>query len=137
MMADEDLDALYAGLQPHAREFLRAYVKTKTIVDAAEVVGIARSTHYAWLKNMAGYPEAFELAKRDVVDQWRRLYSEVTEKGLREQMYDAKGELKHTRYRQDAALLKAHMTNIDPEFAPDRDKSTTVNIVVVQSKEGW
>ena len=29
----------HTALQPHAREFLRAFVKTLTIVDAADVVG--------------------------------------------------------------------------------------------------
>ena len=65
LTTDEDVDMLHAGLQPHAREFLRAYVKALTIVDAADVVGIARSTHYKWMKNMPGYPEAFEHAQRE------------------------------------------------------------------------
>ena len=64
-LGDLERISLHAGLQPHAREFLRAYVKALTIVDAADVVGIARSTHYKWMKNMSGYPEAFEHAQRE------------------------------------------------------------------------
>ncbi len=138
VMADDDVDALYAGLQPHAREFLRAYVKTLTIVDAADVVGIARSTHYKWLKNVPGYPEAFEHAQREAKDQWHGILKDRVDNGLEELMYDADGNLKYRKIRQDAALLKMQMMAVDPDtFVPERNNNTNVIINVVQAKEGW
>ncbi len=138
VMADEDADVLYARLQPHAREFLRAFVKTLTIVDAADVVGIARSTHYKWLKNMPGYPEAFEHAQREAKDQWHGILKDRVDNGLEELMYDADGNLKYRKIRQDAALLKMQMMAVDPDTSsPERRKDSHVNIVVVQQREGW
>ena len=42
LMADPEVDALFTALHPRAREFLKAYMETLTIVEAAEVVGISR-----------------------------------------------------------------------------------------------
>ena len=103
LMADPGLGVVHAGLRPRAREFLRAYTETLTIDEAAEVVGMHRTTHYYWLKTMDGYQEAFEIAHREVADRCHRILKETTEEGLRERLYDAKGNLKHTRFRQDAA----------------------------------
>lgn len=138
LMADPEVDALYTALQPHMREFLKAYMETLTIVEAAEVVGVSRQSHYYWLKHTPGYRELFEVAEQEVRDQWRRIYADRTKTGLTERMYDADGNLKHTRIREDAALLKMQMMAVDPEtYNPERSKDTNVNIVVVQSKEGW
>ena len=137
LMADEEQDVLYAPLQPHAREFLRAYVKTLTIADAADVVGIARSTHYNWLEKMPGYPEAFEYAQREAKDQWHAILKDRVNNGLEERLYDADGNLKHRRIRQDAALLKMQMMAVDPDtFAPERSKNSNVVIVLNETKEG-
>ena len=138
LTTDEERDMLYAPLQPHAREFLRAYVKTLTIADAADLVGIARSTHYKWMKNTPGYPEAFEYAQREAKDQWHAILKDRVDNGLEELLYDGDGNLKHRRIRQDASLLKMQMMAVDPEtYNPERSKDSNVNIVVVQSREGW
>ena len=138
LLVDEERDMLDARLQPHAREFLRAFVKTLTIADAADVVGIARSTHYKWLKKMPGYPEAFEHAQREAKDQWHVILKDRVDNGLEELMYDADGNLKYRRIRQDASLLKMQMMAVDPEtYNPERRNDTNVIINVVQSKEGW
>ena len=80
----------------------------------------------------------FEVAELEVRDQWRRIYADRTKTGLTERTYDADGNLKHTRIREDAALLKMQMMAVDPEtYNPERSKDTNVSIVVVQSKEGW
>ena len=138
LMADPEVDMLYAALQPHMREFIKAYMETLTIVEAAEVVGISRQSHYYWTEHVPGYREVFEVAELEVRDQWRRIYADRTKKGLTERTYDADGNLKHTRIREDASLLKMQMMAVDPEtYNPERSKDTNVNIVVVQNKEGW
>jgi len=137
LMADEERDMLDARLQPHAREFLRAFVKALTIADAADVVGIARSTHYKWLKKMPGYPEAFEHAQREAKDQWHVILKDRVDNGLEELMYDADGNLKYRRIRQDASLLKMQMMAVDPGmYNAERSRDTNVIINVVQAKEG-
>ena len=56
LMADPEVDVLYSALQPHMREFLKAYIHTLTIVEAAEVVGVSRQSHYYWLENAMNRP---------------------------------------------------------------------------------
>ena len=137
LMADPEVDVLHSALQPHMREFLKAYMHTLTIVEAAEVVGVSRQSHYYWLENMPGYREVFEVAELEVRDQWRRIYADRTKTGLTERTYDADGNLKHTRIREDAALLKMQMMAVDPEmYNAERSRDTNVIINVVQSKEG-
>ena len=118
------------------RKFLDAYIETKTITGASRVMNVGRMKHYYWMERVEGYPEAFEIAKIDVVDQWREIYSETTQRGLREELYDKDGNLKHTRYRQDAGLLKTLLTNIDPEFSVDGDRAKTIVVVVNRTNEG-
>ncbi len=128
---------MYQALQPHAREFIIAYMETLTIVEAAEVVGVSRQSHYYWLENAPGYRDVFEVAELEVRDQWRRIYADRTKTGLTERTYDADGNLKHTRIREDAALLKMQMMAVDPEmYNPERRNDTNVIINVVQAKEG-
>ena len=138
LMADPAVDMLYSALQPHMRAFIKAYMETLTIVEAAEVAGISRQSHYYWVKNAPGYREVFEVAELEVRDQWRRIYADRTRAGLTERTYDADGNLKRTRIREDAALLKMQMMAVDPEtYNPERSKHSNVNIMVVQNKEGW
>ena len=136
LTTDDERDMLYAGLQPHAREFLRAFVETLTIADAADLVGIARSTHYKWLKNMPGYHEAFEYAQREAKDQWHAILKDRVDNGLEEKLYDADGNLRHRRIRQDASLLKMQMMAVDPDtFNPERRRDSNVVINVIQNQE--
>ena len=82
VMADPEVDTLYKALQPHMREFLKAYMETLTIVEAAEVVGVSRQSHYYWAKHTPGYREVYEVAEQEVRDQWRRIYADRTKTGL-------------------------------------------------------
>ena len=99
LMAHPALDALYRELPPKAQAFPAAYTKTRTIKGGAEACGISRQSHYDWLKNAPGYDELFEVAERDVLDQWRHIYVERTEHGVTERTYDAEGNLKQTCLR--------------------------------------
>ena len=63
LMADPAVDVLYAALQPHMREFIKAYMETLTMVEAAEVVGVSRQSHYYWAANTPGYRDVFEVAE--------------------------------------------------------------------------
>ena len=80
LMADPEVDALYSALQPHMRDFIKAYMETLTIVEAAEVVGISRQSHYYWSQHTPGYREVFDVAELEVRDQWRRIYADRTKK---------------------------------------------------------
>ena len=125
-----------AALPPRARNFLRAYIETRTIKEAAEIVGMHRTTHNYWLKTLDGYPEAFAIAHQLVADYWNWFLDERVEKGLREQVFDADGNLKHTRFREDASLLKMRLMAVDPDtYNPERRKDSDVIINVIQNQE--
>ena len=137
MMADPEVAALYDGLQPKAQQFIRAYVETLSIDAGAEAAGVHRNSHYYWLKNTPGYREVFDVAIRQVKDRWNRHLTEKTMNGLKEVMYDSEGNVKHTRIREDAALLKMKMMAVDPDtYNPEKSTGSNVTIVVKQVKEG-
>ena len=137
MMADPEVAAFYEALQPKAQQFLRAYVETLSIDAGAEAAGVHRNSHYYWKKNTPGYGEVFEVAEREVKDRWNRHFADKTMNGLKEVMYDSEGNVKHTRIREDAALLKMKMMAVDPEtYNPEKSTGSNVTIVVTQVKEG-
>lgn len=53
---------------PKKRAFLAAYVRTASIVRAAQTAKIDRSDHYDWMKKDPAYAEAFDKSK-DVAAQ--------------------------------------------------------------------
>ena len=137
LMASPEVTTLYQALPPKAQAFLQAYMEDTTILGAADIVGISRTSHYNWLENTSGYRKVFEVAKRVVVDQWHRHFVDKVRNGLKEVMLDADGNLKHTRIREDAALLKMHMMAVYPEmYNPDKSSDNNVTIVLRSVNEG-
>lgn len=71
-------------LQRKKAEFLAAYVTVGTVLHAAEIAGIDRSTHYRWLEGDAEYAKAFVEAEDKAVEalekEARRRALEGTEK---------------------------------------------------------
>lgn len=63
---------LHARRRANQGAFLAAYAQTAHIEDAASAAGIARSTHYLWMKEDPEYPalfaEADELATQVLID---------------------------------------------------------------------
>ena len=106
LMAHPELDALYKTLPPKAQAFLNAYTKTYTIVKAAKAADVHRNSHRYWMKNLAGYEELFKVAELDALDHWRDLYADRTENGLKEEEFDADGNLKRIRIRQSEYIHK-------------------------------
>ena len=102
------------------------------------MVGISRQSHYYWLEHTPGYREVFEVAHRDVQDQADSALDELCERGLREQMFDADGNLKHTRLRQDAGLVKMRMMALNPDkYNPDRAGGSGGVTIVVSQRQEW
>ncbi len=66
------------------RAMLAAYAEVGTVVRAAEIAGIDRSTHYAWMGSDPAYAEAFAAAGEQAVERLeqeaRRRAVEGTEK---------------------------------------------------------
>ena len=76
-------------------------------------------------------------ARLDVRDQWRDVYADLAENGLKEWTYGEDGKLKQLRIRQDAATAKAQLMSLDPDFAPDKsDGGTNVVIILNHTNEG-
>ena len=139
LTADPEVDAKYRGLPPKAQAFIRGFVETRRIGEASKVAGVNRNLYRYWLKNVPNFSEVFEVARLDVVDQWRDVYADLAENGLKEWTYDEDGKLKQTRIRQDAATAKAQLMSIDPDFAPDRDKGTGIITIILNhtNEGGW
>ncbi len=136
-MTDPAVATLYEALPPKAQAFLLAYMEDTTILGAADACGISRTSHYYWLEHTPGYREVHEVAEREVRDHWRRHFTDKAKNGLIERMYDADGNLKHTRIREDAALLKMQMMAVDPErYNPDRSRDNNVVIILNHTNEG-
>ena len=53
---------------PKKRAFLAAMGNTASVLRAADIAGIDRSSHYIWLKKNPDYAAAFEIAKMRGVD---------------------------------------------------------------------
>ena len=140
LLADPDVEMKYNALPPKAQAFLTAFVATRgKIGEASKVAGVSRNMHRYWLKTVTDYPEVFEVARLDVVDQWRDFYADLAENGLAERTFDADGKLERTRVRQDAATAKAQLMSLDPDFAPDRDRGSD-NVVIIlnhTNEGGW
>ena len=125
--------------------FLRLYVETRGIAKASKLMGIPRNKSRAWCGNelgrehekVPGFEEALEAAVKDIQDQNYELLGDISEKGLREQLFDAEGKLKHTRFRQSEGLIKMNLMALDPDrYAPERAASNNVVIVLNERVEG-
>lgn len=138
LMADPEVGALYEALPPKAKQFIRAYVETFTIDKGAQAAGIHRNSHYYWKKHTHGYLEVFEVADREVNDRLDSYLVDKTMDGLREVMYDADGNLRHTRIREDAGLIKMLLASKNPEtYNPEKSTGGNVTIVLKHVQEGW
>jgi hypothetical protein len=73
-MAEEDGNgkAILHKLTPKKRAFLAAFTENGVIRYAAHAAGIARQTHYDWLKGDAEYVLAFRNACEDAADRLER-----------------------------------------------------------------
>lgn len=73
-LADDDKDLteirkIFAELDnPLQRAFLAGFVRAKGIRRAERLSGVARNTHYTWMKKDERYEECFRQAKKIVAD---------------------------------------------------------------------
>lgn len=73
-------------LSPRQLAFLGAFRTVASITTAAQIANIDRTTHYAWLREIPEYVEAFEEAKRQAAET---LESEAVRRamGYQEEIY--------------------------------------------------
>lgn len=131
------------GLPHDCRRFLELFMRTRYICEAAAIMGISRNRHRRWMdpdktEYVPGFREAFEDALDDVRDQEYDLLGKGNERGLKEQVYDAEGNLKHTRFRQSEGLIKMRLQALDPDrYVHDKmGTNKTVVVVVNRTNEG-
>lgn len=55
--------------QPNQRAFLEAYAQVGNISAAAKHAHIDRGSHYVWMNNVEGYPDAFAEAHERAIDR--------------------------------------------------------------------
>jgi hypothetical protein len=73
------------------RKFLAAYARAGTIKGAACAARIKRGCHYNWLEKDPSYPERFEAAHEQVMDDWEAEAARRATKGVRRVVF-YKGE---------------------------------------------
>ena len=74
------------GLTARQKAFLAAYAKCGNITTAAELVPIARKTHYAWMENPE-YAEAFGLATEEAAQRLEAEARRRAEEGVEEPVF--------------------------------------------------
>ena len=129
-------DAVYAGLRPRARDFLTAFREVGTVTAAADLIGISRQTHYKWKRSDPLYADAFKLALREVNDALEALLHERVQNGLREERYDAEGNLMYYRIRHDPSLMKMLLQSRMPErYGRDGHAGEQITIIIQDVRE--
>lgn len=104
---------------PKKGAFLMAYGELGTVTSAAKVVGIGRTTHYAWIESDAKYRKAFEAARLTYVDKLEaELYRRAIE-GVARPVFQGGKQVGEIREYSDLLLIVALRAN-NPEKYCDR-----------------
>lgn len=96
------------------RAFLAAYRRTCNITKAAQAAGIGPRQHYRWLKDVAGYREAFDRAKVVASDYLEAVAVERATEGWEEPVFYQGIECGRVR-RFDGGLLQFLLRGAKPE----------------------
>lgn len=93
--------------QKEARQhaFLIAYRDVGNIRDAAQVAGIDRSTHYAWLRDDLDYRQRFATAESDAADLLEREARRRAVVGVEEAVYYKGQQVGAVRKYSDVLLI--------------------------------
>lgn len=102
-------------------DFLNALLKTGTRLRAAEMVGIARQTHYDWMKNDAEYAEKYEEVRLMLVASLEDAAYERAVNGIERKVF-YKGEEIGTQIEYSDQLLTVLLKANMPEKYKDVNK---------------
>jgi hypothetical protein len=121
--------------------FLQAYSETCNVVAACRLCGIARRTHYAWLKKYPRYAEVFKESQRAAGDYLESEAVDRASKGWLEPVYYQGAVCGHVRRFSDG-LLKFLLRGLKPDVygtqrqeisAPrETPKQAKVEVVIVR-----
>jgi cytosine/adenosine deaminase-related metal-dependent hydrolase len=87
------------------RAFLKAFIETHSIGDAAKAAGIDRSTHYDWLETVPGYRQAWEATKEEATQTLEDEASRRALKGVTEGVYYKGKPIGVKRTYSDAMMM--------------------------------
>ena len=126
--------------------FLKNYVETRRLGQAARLSKQSFGQHKKWLGESSGwehlkiegYAEAFAIALEDVQGQEDDILADTVERGLKEVLFDKDGNVKHTRFRQSEGVYKMYLQQLNPaKYAPEKSgEGNNVVIVLNHTNEG-
>jgi hypothetical protein len=87
------------------RAFIGAFKASYSISEAAKAVGIDRSVHYDWLRDVPGYREAFEEAKEEATQTLEDEATRRATKGVTEGVFYKGKPVGLKRVYSDALLM--------------------------------
>ena len=122
----ERVEYLGQSLTPQQVAFIRAYEELRVINYTVRATGTGRNCHYRWMEKDSAYHAAFELAKKNVVDD---LFARAMERGAEgwdEPVFHL-GEETGKKRRFSDTLLMFSLKRLDPRF---RDNQSQVNVSV-------
>src|SRR5215469_18944091 len=112
------------ALTPNQEKFLGAYAEHARVFKAAEIAGVARTQHYAWLKESRVYAKAFDEVKAQAAQALEDEAVRRAVNGVDKPVF-YQGEVcgQVTEYSDTllAMLLKAHI----PDRYKERSETTT------------
>lgn len=104
---------------PRKVAFLAAYAELGNVRDAAEIAGVSRRIHYAWLDGDGDYAAAFEDAREAAADVLERSALERAVAGIDEPVF-YKGEVVGSIKRYSDSLLMFLLRGVRPEKFRER-----------------
>jgi hypothetical protein len=87
------------------KAFIAAFKTAASITEAAKAIGVDRAAHYDWLRDVAGYKEAFEAAKEEAAQTLEDEAVRRAMKGTTEAIYYQGKAVGARRVYSDALMM--------------------------------
>ena len=104
---------------PRQRAFLTAFARVGRVKHAAALARTDRSNHFRWLKADAEYADAFDLARRDYVDELNKEVDRRAVTGTLAPIFQGGKHVGDKRVYSDR-LLMFRLRALDPDSYADR-----------------
>jgi hypothetical protein len=144
----DDVRALIDAIHPNpasqredtverARAWLAHYAVLGQAVRASRAVRMAEGVSNYWRDVLPGFRTAYDYITASVNARWEAVAEARTLQGFTERTYDAEGELRQTRVREDPATLARVLAARMPErYGQDRGSNVNVTVLINDVMEG-
>ena len=129
------IEAACKEVAPLAATYLQAWIKTGNHVAASEILGISPSAARYWRSRNPSYQALFDAYTPEITERWLTVAQQKGVEGFRDWTFDAEGQLKGSRLREDPGFLRALLGAIDPERWGRDERSPSIVVNVLQAVE--